>query len=153
MLSRIIPIATAMFFFSIGAALAAAAGGGGGMPWDAPLTAIQTDLSGPTASTLSLIAIVVVFGVLIFGGELNHFGRSLCYLVMVAAVLVAGNGIFGALGIAGAEVDSDFGYVFMALFSAIITASLIWAFGIFLRRRRLAAQPQVKPVTTTGALR
>jgi type IV secretory pathway VirB2 component (pilin) len=153
MLSRIIPIAVAMFFFSIGAALAAAAGGGGAMPWDAPLTAIQQDLSGVTATSLSLIAIVVVFGVLIFGGELNHFARMLCFVVMCVAVLVAGNGLLGQLGIAGAEVDSDFGYDLYGFVSGIITASLIWAFGIFLRRRWLAAQPQVKPVTTAGALR
>lgn len=105
MLSRIIPVTVATSFLPISAALAANAGGGGGMPWDAPLLAIQTDLSGVTATSISLIAIVVVFGVLIFGGELNHFARTLCFIVMAAAVLVAGNGVLGAMGIAGATID------------------------------------------------
>jgi type IV secretory pathway VirB2 component (pilin) len=119
MLSRIIPIATTMFFFSIGAALAAGAGGGGGMPWDAPLTAIQQDLSGPTATSISLIAIVVVFGVLIFGGELNHFARTLCFVVMAAAVLVAGNGVLAAMNIAGATIEGGGGKAMESIATAV----------------------------------
>jgi type IV secretion system protein VirB2 len=134
-MSRTIAYAFALFFLTASAAFAANAGGGGTMPWDAPLTAIQQDLSGVTATSISLIAIVVVFGVLIFGGELNHFARTLCFIVMAAAVLVAGNGVLAAMNIAGAEVDSAFGYDLYGFCSGALAASLIWAFGIRLRGR------------------
>lgn len=111
MLSKIIPTACVMSFLPLGVALAAGAGGGGALPWDAPLTTIQTDLSGVTATSISLIALVTVFGVLIFGGELNHFARTLCFIVMAAATLVGGAGIFGALGIAGATIDGDSAFI------------------------------------------
>lgn len=126
MLSKIIPIACALIFLSMGAAFAAAAGGGGGMPWDAPLTNIQQDLSGVTATSISLIAIVVVFGVLIFGGELNHFARTLCFIVMAASVLVFGNGVLGAMGIAGATIDGAAGYALLAaldILAAVVTVA------------------------------
>jgi type IV secretory pathway VirB2 component (pilin) len=82
----------------------AAATGGGTMPWDTPLQTLRTDLTGPTATSISFIGIVAIFAVLIFGGELNHFFRSLCYVVLLVAVLVGANTIFSALGIAGALV-------------------------------------------------
>jgi type IV secretion system protein VirB2 len=116
-----IPFALALLSMSASAALAANAGGGGAMPWDAPLTAIQTDLSGTTATAISLIALVAVFGVLIFGGELNHFARTLCFIVMAAAMLVGGNGVFAALGIAGASVaGSSDGFDVGVLIVAVI---------------------------------
>lgn len=80
----------------------AAATGGGTMPWDTPLQTLRTDLTGATATSISFIGIVAIFAVLIFGGELNHFFRSLCYVVLLVAVLVGSNNIFSALGIAGA---------------------------------------------------
>ena len=82
----------------------AAATGGGTMPWDTPLQTLRTDLTGATATSISFIGIVAIFAVLIFGGELNHFFRSLCYVVLLVAVLVGANTIFSALGIAGALV-------------------------------------------------
>lgn len=80
----------------------AASTGGGTMPWDTPLQTLRTDLTGATATSISFIGIVAIFAVLIFGGELNHFFRSLCYVVLLVAVLVGSNNIFSALGITGA---------------------------------------------------
>lgn len=99
---RWITLSIVILFPSI--AFAAGAGGGGAMPWDAPLTNIETDLSGTTATAIALIAMVGVMGVLIFGGEINHFVRTLCFIVFCASVLVAGNNLFTTLGIAGASV-------------------------------------------------
>lgn len=122
------------------AAYAAAAGGGGAMPWDAPLQALQTDLTGATATAISLIAIVVVFGVLIFGGEMNHFGRSLCFIVLCASVLVAGANILTSLGIAGATVDDEVGHALYGFISGVLITCLIWTFGLRARSRRRAAR-------------
>ena len=80
----------------------AASTGGGTMPWETQLQTLRTDLTGATATSISFIGIVAIFAVLIFGGELNHFFRSLCYVVLLVAVLVGSNNIFSALGITGA---------------------------------------------------
>jgi hypothetical protein len=106
------------------------------MPWDAPLTTLQTDLSGTTATALSLIGIVAVFGVLIFGGELNHFFRTLCYLILLISVLVAGNNVLTALNITGATVEGgETAYAVWTFFAGVGLASLGWSFGLLLRRK------------------
>jgi type IV secretion system protein VirB2 len=122
------------------AAYAAAAGGGGAMPWDAPLTALKADLTGATATAISLIAIVVVFGVLIFGGEMNHFGRSLCFIVLCASVLVAGQNVLDALGIAGATIDAETGREVYGFVSGVLITCIIWMFGLWARAKRKAAR-------------
>lgn len=123
-------------------AFAAAVGGGGNMPWDAPLTALQTDLTGTTATAISLIGIVAVFGVLIFGGELNHFFRTLCYIILLVSVLVAGQNILSDLNITGATVDNHVGYDVYGFISGVLVTSLIWAFGLWLHRRWRIRQRQ-----------
>lgn len=86
-------------------AMAAGLGGAGGaMPWDAPLTTIVTDLTGPTAFSLGLIAVVAAAMVLVFGGELSHFLRGLVYIVFVIGLLTAAPTFAQSLGIAGAVV-------------------------------------------------
>lgn len=124
-----------------GSAYAAVTGGGGALPWDAPLTTVQTDLSGTTAGTLALIAFVVVFGVLVFGGELNFFGRSLCYTIMAAAVLTFGVGLLGALGMAGATVGTQEPVFHFAEFLAgILLTNALWMLGLYLHRRYIRWQ-------------
>jgi type IV secretory pathway VirB2 component (pilin) len=136
----VIPATILSILFGATAAYAAAAGGGGAMPWDAPLTAVQTDLTGVTATAISLIAIVFVFAVLIFGGEMNHFGRSLCFIVLCASVLVAGQNILNQLGIAGATIDGDIGREVYGFISGVLITCLIWTFGLRVRSKRRAAQ-------------
>jgi type IV secretion system protein TrbC len=100
-----LPILAPMAALALRPAVAlAAATGGGSMPWDTPLQTLRTDLTGATATSISFIGIVAIFAVLIFGGELNHFFRSLCYVVLLVAVLVGASNIFSALGITGALV-------------------------------------------------
>jgi type IV secretion system protein TrbC len=123
-------------------AFAAGVGGGGTMPWDTPLTNIETDLSGTTATAIALIAMVGVIGVLIFGGEINHFVRTLCFIVMGAATLVAGNNFFTTIGIAGATVEGREIQSMLGLFACLGGALAIGIGGKRLhlraRRRRLA---------------
>jgi type IV secretion system protein VirB2 len=84
--------------------LAHAAAAGGNMPWDAPLTALRTDLTGTVAFTLSLFAFFVAGVALIFGGEMSHFVRGMVMAVMVGAMLVGIVNVAAALGIAGAVI-------------------------------------------------
>lgn len=82
----------------------AAAAGGGGLPWDAPLTVLRNDITGPVAFTISLLAMVACGAALVFGGEVNEFIRRLIMVVLVAAFLVGVTNLASALGITGAIV-------------------------------------------------
>ncbi len=68
------------------AALAAAAGGGN-LPWETPLTTIQTSITGPVAYAISLIAIVAAGATLVWGGEISEFTRRIIFVVLVIALI------------------------------------------------------------------
>ena len=57
------------------------------------------------AFALSIIGIVVAGGVLIFGGELNAFFRTLIFLVLVMALLVGAQNLMSSF-FGGAEVTA-----------------------------------------------
>ena len=82
----------------------AATAGGGNMPWDTPLTNLRTDITGPVAFTISLLAMVACGAALVFGGEINEFIRRIIMLVLVCAFIVGVTNLASALGIAGAVV-------------------------------------------------
>ena len=84
--------------------LAHAANAGGSLPWDTPLTTLKTDITGPVAFTISLLAMVACGAALVFGGEINEFIRRLVMIVLVAAFLVGVTNLASALGITGAIV-------------------------------------------------
>ena len=71
----------------------ASAAGGGTMPWEGPLNTIQTSLTGPVAFAIALVAIAIGGAMLIFGGEINAFARTMIYIVLVAGMLVAGGNV------------------------------------------------------------
>lgn len=82
-----------------------AGGGGGGLPWEAPLNQVATSLTGPVALSISLIALMVAGGTLVFGGELSEFARRSCVAVLAIAFLVLGAGFMTSLfGVGGAMV-------------------------------------------------
>ena len=87
------------FTFAFASYAHASASAGGGLPYEAWLTKLQQSMTGPVAFSVSLIGIVGAGGVLIFGGELNAFLRTLVFIVLVMALLVGANtmmsGIFG----------------------------------------------------------
>jgi hypothetical protein len=56
------------------------------------------------AFTLSLIGIVVAGGILIFGGELNGFFRTLIFIVLVMALLVGAQNMMSTFFGRGAEI-------------------------------------------------
>ena len=71
----------------------AAVGAGGALPYETWLVNLRNSVTGPVAFTLSIVGIVVAGGILIFGGELNAFFRTLIFIVLVMALLVSDNNI------------------------------------------------------------
>jgi type IV secretion system protein VirB2 len=68
-----------------------------GLPWETPLTTIMTSLTGPVALAVSLIAITVTGGVLVFGGDLGEFARRSILLVLVIGLIVAAASVLSTL--------------------------------------------------------
>lgn len=83
---------------------AAEMGTGGGLPYETWLMKLQHSTSGPVAFSIAVISIIVSGATLIFGGDLNHFFRSLIFLVLVMALIVSANSIMGQFFGVGAEI-------------------------------------------------
>jgi len=81
-----------------------ATGTSGGLPYEGWMTNLQNSVTGPVAFGLSIIGIVVAGGVLIFGGDLNGFFRTLIFIVLVMALLVGANNVMTSFFGAGAEI-------------------------------------------------
>src|SRR3954467_2612343 len=82
-----------------------AGGGGGGLPWETPLNTVAQSLTGPVALSISLIALMVAGGTLVFGGELSEFARRSCVAVLAIPFRVLGAGFMTSLfGVGGATV-------------------------------------------------
>ena len=77
---------------------------GGSLPYESWLTALQNSVTGPVAFALSIIGIVVAGGVLVFGGDLNGFFRTLIFIVLVMALLVGAQNMMSTFFGAGAEI-------------------------------------------------
>jgi type IV secretion system protein VirB2 len=77
---------------------------GTALPYEGWLDSLRTSVTGPVAFTLSIIGIVVAGGVLIFGGELNGFFRTLIFIVLVMALLVGSQNLMANLFGHGAEI-------------------------------------------------
>ena len=82
----------------------AATGAGGGLPYETWLEALRNSVTGPVAFTLSIVGIVIAGGVLIFGGELNAFFRTLIFIVLVMALLVGAQNMMSTFFGRGAEI-------------------------------------------------
>ncbi|EWS66550.1 conjugal transfer protein TrbC [Hydrogenophaga sp. T4] len=61
-------------------------------------------MTGPVAFALSIVGIVIAGGVLIFGGDLNGFFRTLIFIVLVMALLVGAQNMMGTFFGRGAEI-------------------------------------------------
>ncbi len=66
----------------------ASAGAGGGLPYEGWLTKLSDSVTGPFALAVSLIGIVVAGAVLIFGGDLNGFFRSLVLIILLVSIII-----------------------------------------------------------------
>ncbi len=84
----------------------ASVGGGGQLPYESWLVNLRNSVTGPVAFTLSIVGIVVAGGILIFGGELNAFFRTLIFIVLVMALLIGANNIMTNL-FSGAVISGE----------------------------------------------
>lgn len=82
----------------------ATTGAGGALPYEDWLTNLRNSVTGPVAFSLSIIGIVIAGGVLIFGGDLNGFFRTLMFLVLVMAFLVGAQNMMSTFFSRGAEI-------------------------------------------------
>ncbi|TBR36909.1 MULTISPECIES: TrbC/VirB2 family protein [Dyella] len=58
------------------------------LPFESNLTMITNALTGPIAFGISIVGIVAAGAILIFGGELSGFLRTLVFLVLVISLIV-----------------------------------------------------------------
>lgn len=82
----------------------ASVGTGGSLPYESWLENLRNSVTGPVAFALSIIGIVIAGGVLIFGGDLNGFFRTLIFLVLVMALLVGAQNVMSTFFGRGAVV-------------------------------------------------
>lgn len=86
-------------------AIQAHASAAGTLPWEAPMTAIATSLTGPVAYAIGLIGIAIAGGAMLWGGELTEFGRRACMIGLVVSVLVfAAPMLSSAFGVTAAVI-------------------------------------------------
>ena len=79
-------------------------GTGGSLPYESWLNSVRASATGPVAYAFGIIGIVVAGGILIFGGDLNGFFRSMLVVVLVMALLVTANTIMTDLFETSAEI-------------------------------------------------
>lgn len=105
-------------FFLVGSQHASASvGTGGSLPYETWLANLRNSITGPVAFTLSIVGIVIAGGILIFGGELNGFFRTLIFIVLVMALLVGAQNMMATFFGRGAEIAAltdDDGQYFQA---------------------------------------
>jgi type IV secretion system protein TrbC len=63
--------ASALFALAYAFAMRANAAAAGTLPWERPMTAIATSLTGPVAYAIGLIGIAIAGGAMLWGGELT----------------------------------------------------------------------------------
>lgn len=84
----------------------AAVGTGGSLPYENWLTSLRNSVTGPVAFSLSIIGIIISGGILIFGGDLNGFFRTMIFVVLVMALLVGAQNLMSGLFSRGAEISA-----------------------------------------------
>lgn len=75
-------------------AMASATTGGSILPYESWLSAFEKSMTGPVATSIALIGIVTCGASLILmGGEINRFVRSLVFIILVMAMLLGANSL------------------------------------------------------------
>lgn len=82
----------------------ASEGVGGTLPYESWLINLRNSVTGPVAFTLSMVGIVVAGGVLVMGGDLSGFFRTLIFIVLVLALLVGAQNMMSNFFGRGAEI-------------------------------------------------
>lgn len=97
-------LALLVLWLLLASAAWASQGSGGSLPYEDWLTKLRNSVTGPVAFALSIIGIVIAGGVLIFGGDLNGFFRTLIFLVLVMALLIGAQNVMTNFFGQGAEI-------------------------------------------------
>ncbi|MGF6710873.1 type IV secretory pathway VirB2 component (pilin) [Luteibacter sp. W1I16] len=79
------------------------------LPYEEGLGKFQESLEGPVPFAISLVGIVGCGAMLIFGGEITGFMRTMIFIVLVVAVMVQAKNVVSMLG--GTRSLSDTAYV------------------------------------------
>lgn len=74
------------------------------LPYDEGLTAFRASLKGPVPFAISLVGIVACGAMLIFGGEISGFLRTMIFIILVVAVIVQADNVVSGLG--GTDPDA-----------------------------------------------
>jgi type IV secretory pathway VirB2 component (pilin) len=82
----------------------ATAATGGGLPYEDWLTKIRASITGPVAFTISIVAIVAAGAMLIFGGDMNGFLKTLVFIVLVLAFIIGAQNTISAITGTGAVI-------------------------------------------------
>ncbi len=90
---------------------AGAAAAGGGLPYEGWLANIQKSITGPVAFAFAIIGLVVAGAVLIFGGELNGFIRTLMFIALVMALIITAQNMMTFFGTGAALIGQNHGDV------------------------------------------
>lgn len=97
-------LALLMFWALLPDAAVASEGVGGTLPYESWLINLRNSVTGPVAFTLSMVGIVVAGGVLVMGGDLSGFFRTLIFIVLVLALLVGAQNMMSNFFGRGAEI-------------------------------------------------
>lgn len=73
--------------------IAMASGADASMPYEAGLDLLVTSITGPVAFTISVIGVVAAGAMLIFGGDMNGFMRSMVFLILVIGLIISASAI------------------------------------------------------------
>lgn len=77
-----------------------------GLPYEAGLKKLVDSMTGPVAFAISVIGVIAAGAMLIFGGDMNGFMRSIVFLVLVIGLIVGASSLLTQVfGSAGAVVD------------------------------------------------
>lgn len=82
----------------------AASSAGGGLPFDGWLTKVTNSITGPFAFTVSIVGIVAAGAMLIFGGDMSGFMKTMIFIVLVLAFVIAAKNTLSAVTGQGAEI-------------------------------------------------
>lgn len=78
-----------------------------GLPFEGALEKLKNSISGPVAFAVSLIGIIAAGAVLIFGGEMSGFLRTLVFLVLVIAIIINASNIIDLVKTSGTMVSVE----------------------------------------------
>jgi type IV secretion system protein TrbC len=69
------------------------------LPYEAGIDVLIESLQGPVPFIISLVGIVACGAMLIFGGEISGFMRTMVFIVLVVSVIVQASTIISILGL------------------------------------------------------